>query len=827
MTPAIALSAPDPKMLRTFLNTLAAAAALLALPAVLLAAEGSYSYVRTVEGSARLLAAGAAPAGERPEQLEINQPILTGDQLLAASRSRLDIELSDGNLLRVDGDSELVFDQLAGSGDGNARSTLLRLENGEIQMVVVEDSIGQEFPRVDTANATVYLQSAGTFLVTAAAPDWTTVVVREGSAEVVTRSGSWSVGAGEELRIEGNDRARASLVQASARTALERWGQRLDAEVAAATYRHVDPSLRYAAAPLERHGSWYNTGGRYAWRPSVGLEWRPYTDGRWVYTPSGLTWVSSEPWGWATSHYGGWDYVSGYGWSWFPGRTYAPAWVYWYWANDYVAWVPTAYYTRFYRGSYGDRFRWGTYGWAGGGWHGFNDWTFCPTRYFGHRDSRRYCLPGSQARQRWNLREVPRGIVATDTRPITPDRWHKPIDAIAALERNGRDTRPGKPGADGALPDVSDFVARRPELTPEVVRTVVERNPEIGGTRGVRDRETRMVDVNGQMEPRLATNVLTPGHTSEDGKPPSPTASANPDFRLATPRDSRGGSGDVDSAAPGNQPASGDWRTVRPTGAAPVGKTPRPTRERIAVPSSPAPGVGAQPGAPVSETPSETQPVERKPRAATPPAGDSWREGDAVRSTATPKPTRSREATPAAPVGSASPRSDDWRQPAARQPVAAPRGKPVGASPSTYSTPIARTPRPSEARPEESGPAVEDWRARDSGDEAPAPRARAVSPRDSGTPAPERTEAAPVRRIMDGVGVGMGRPARTQPTPAPTPRASSSRSSPPASAPPTAKPAERRPSSPPPSTERRERSSSRESGERRAKDRNNDSDPPR
>src|SRR5437773_2233500 len=69
-------------------------------------------------------------------------------------------------------------------------------------------------------------------------------------------------------------------------------------------------------------------------------DWRPYTDGHWVYTDVGWTWVSEEPFGWATYHYGRWTRLRNIGWVWVPGDEWAPAWVSWRKNNDYVGWAP-------------------------------------------------------------------------------------------------------------------------------------------------------------------------------------------------------------------------------------------------------------------------------------------------------------------------------------------------------------------------------------------------------------------------------------------------------------------------------------------------------
>ena len=92
---------------------------------------------------------------------------------------------------------------------------------------------------------------------------------------------------------------------------------------------------------LAPHGRWVWINGRYVWTPIVNADWRPYTDGRWVYNPRyGWTWVSNEPFGWATYHYGRWAYSHRIGWFWVPGTRWAPAWVSWRQSGDYIAWAP-------------------------------------------------------------------------------------------------------------------------------------------------------------------------------------------------------------------------------------------------------------------------------------------------------------------------------------------------------------------------------------------------------------------------------------------------------------------------------------------------------
>ena len=112
---------------------------------------------------------------------------------------------------------------------------------------------------------------------------------------------------------------------------------------------------------LEPYGAWMETNDYgYVWQPKQAersRSWRPYTDGHWVYTDAGWTWISEESFGWATYHYGRWVRLKTVGWCWVPGEEWAPAWVSWRSSNDYVGWAPLPPEARFDRRS-------GIHGWA-------------------------------------------------------------------------------------------------------------------------------------------------------------------------------------------------------------------------------------------------------------------------------------------------------------------------------------------------------------------------------------------------------------------------------------------------------------------------------
>ncbi len=92
---------------------------------------------------------------------------------------------------------------------------------------------------------------------------------------------------------------------------------------------------------LSPYGDWINYDNYgYVWVPYQ-ANFRPYySNGHWVYTNYGWTWVSNYNWGWAPFHYGRWIDDMRFGWMWIPGYEWAPAWVTWRGGGDYYGWAP-------------------------------------------------------------------------------------------------------------------------------------------------------------------------------------------------------------------------------------------------------------------------------------------------------------------------------------------------------------------------------------------------------------------------------------------------------------------------------------------------------
>ncbi|MEP9378050.1 DUF6600 domain-containing protein [Aquabacter sp. CN5-332] len=110
----------------------------------------------------------------------------------------------------------------------------------------------------------------------------------------------------------------------------------------ASAQQKVDINVFYE--PLAEHGTWVeHPDYKYVWVPKgMDASWRPYQEGRWLWTDAGWYWESGEPFAWATYHYGRWGYDPDYGWFWVPGDTWAPAWVTWRRGGGQIGWAPIA-----------------------------------------------------------------------------------------------------------------------------------------------------------------------------------------------------------------------------------------------------------------------------------------------------------------------------------------------------------------------------------------------------------------------------------------------------------------------------------------------------
>jgi hypothetical protein len=245
------------------------------------------------------------------------------------------------------------------------------------------------------------------------------------------------VRANESAFIKGAIAVEISIAEALPPNDFENWASYQEDRLASVEAPAVDESLSYDAAALEGQGDWVEIEGGTAWKPQVADDWQPYSDGRWSYTPTGLSWISYEPWGWVPYHYGGWDYHSHWGWLWFPGNVFAAAHVQWYWGATHVGWVPQRYYHHRHRRSYGYRPSHYAYSAHSDRDH-YDRWTFVPTDSLGSRDQRRAQRYSSSFRGRGDG-TVPSGLISSGSAGLRRDSWQRPGEAHRAFRRRELD----------------------------------------------------------------------------------------------------------------------------------------------------------------------------------------------------------------------------------------------------------------------------------------------------------------------------------------------------------------------------------------------------
>ncbi len=331
-------------MIRKIVVVGAASIALVAAVAHAQTRRSAYSYVREVSGDVTVI----SPLNGSVEA-QRNLPISAGDEIRTDDPGRAEIALADGNVLHVGGGTSVQFVSLSGQQGSDDTVSAISLREG----AVVLSALGPDenaVPRVDTDDVTVYAKAGSRVRVNADPRRGSAVVVRAGSVEVKSPTGSYTVRAGNYLLAHGEEEpeiARGSF----SRDRFDIWA----ADRLSVTYdspqnasgQYVGDEYAGDVSSLEGYGNWdYNSDySTYVWRPSVDAGWSPYSNGSWYYTPVGLTWWSWDPWGWYPFHYGNWFFDAGWNsWCWAPGWIYSPAWVYWAYTPSYVGWCPTGYY---------------------------------------------------------------------------------------------------------------------------------------------------------------------------------------------------------------------------------------------------------------------------------------------------------------------------------------------------------------------------------------------------------------------------------------------------------------------------------------------------
>jgi hypothetical protein len=253
-------------------------------------ADDGHARISDVAGNVRRR--GPFDAEDAPARM--NELVREGDRLSAEDASRVEVEIRGGTFVRL----------------------------GEYGVVVVERLAPDV--RLDLLRGSVFVSRGS-----GAAP----VIVRAGDRRV-------EVEAATVVRVDRDP-------EAGGDDALARWSEEREKAVRGATQPRFVTEPYVGVHDLGPGGTWIYVTGRWAWRPTVAADWRPYLDGEWAWvTPYGWTWIPNARWGYVTHHYGRWQWTRAHGWVWVPGGGWAPAWVVWAGFGVYLGWAPVDAYGR-------------------------------------------------------------------------------------------------------------------------------------------------------------------------------------------------------------------------------------------------------------------------------------------------------------------------------------------------------------------------------------------------------------------------------------------------------------------------------------------------
>jgi hypothetical protein len=349
-------------------------------------------------------------AGEWSE-IGQNDPVAQGDNLWVDRDGHAEIDYGGGQF-RLGGDTNVHVSRL------DERQLALFIAAGRVivRVRVLEPDDGVS---IDTPATQIALTRPGLYRIDVDADAAeTTLIVREGEAEVATAAGTEQVLPGQTALLRDAPSVTADIRNGAALDGFDTWSASRDRVYERPRRNAYVSRQMIGQADLDTYGSWqmYPDYGA-VWFPTVETDWAPYRFGHWTWLPGwGYTWVDDAPWGYAPFHYGRWVYVTGR-WGWCPGAfvvrpLWAPALVAWYGGG---AWG--------YSASFGAP----VYGWVPLGWREpfVPWWRGCSSRCY-DRYNRPYGVDVAQRRTvppaRFANWSVPGGVTAVPSAALSGGR---------------------------------------------------------------------------------------------------------------------------------------------------------------------------------------------------------------------------------------------------------------------------------------------------------------------------------------------------------------------------------------------------------------------
>ncbi|WP_201327875.1 FecR family protein [Thermotomaculum hydrothermale] len=279
------------------------------------------------------------------EKADKNLPLNPLDVVKTAPDSRAVIQFIDGTLLKIGEDTKVEFLEI----DGNKSSfaMIVRLWSGKVYYDVSDsEEFGDRTFRIDTKDSTIFILQHGQYRIDKNSFE-TDVKVVSGKVEIDVNDGAKLVRSGEAAIVTNDGNIQTFIFNTFDNDDFDLWAANSYKRKVVVSEKYVPREIKHYVYELDSYGTWVydDTVEVYVWRPYiVETDWVPYSYGRWVWSPFGMTWVSYYPWGYAPFHYGYWNFSVSFGWVWVPDVWYSPGWVTWTYWDSYVGWYPCTYY---------------------------------------------------------------------------------------------------------------------------------------------------------------------------------------------------------------------------------------------------------------------------------------------------------------------------------------------------------------------------------------------------------------------------------------------------------------------------------------------------
>jgi hypothetical protein len=300
----------------------------------LCAGQARYARVGDFDGTVQV----QLQAADEWQPVRRNMPLRELSWLRTEGAARVEVELDDGNVLRLGPESLVELSDYTRLSSGQ-RITVISLDHGLAYFTGAAE--GPDTVALDVPGAQVSVRQGARLRLEARDP-WSLIALADGAARYASPSAEFDLAAGQLVKLDPAHPGRFFLYREIQPLETDRWSDERDRVLQSTTSAAHVPGLRYGLADLDASGAWIQTAEFGAvWKPKTSPGWAPFRNGRWSwYDGLGYTWIADDPWGWLPYHYGRWMQQEGTGWIWVPGPggAFLPGTVYWLKSAKLVGW---------------------------------------------------------------------------------------------------------------------------------------------------------------------------------------------------------------------------------------------------------------------------------------------------------------------------------------------------------------------------------------------------------------------------------------------------------------------------------------------------------